>query len=89
MTIKTDRNKFSINIVRHSSLDTFYRHFDSKEGSGLNKALKEAQRLANETGKKVVVLQSIANVYPDTVLTQDQKTLLTLIDEVEKVVCNG
>jgi hypothetical protein len=69
--IKTDKNKFSINIVRHSSLDTFYRHFDDKEGCGLDKAMKEAQRLANETGKKVIVLQSVANVYPDEVLKQD------------------
>jgi predicted metalloendopeptidase len=87
--IKQDKNKFCINIVRHSNLDAFYRHFDSKEGAGLDKAMKEAQRLANETGKKVVIMQSIANVYPDKVLTQDQKTFLTLVNEIEKEVVNG
>lgn len=87
--IKQDKNKFCVNIVRHSKLDAFYRHFDGKDGLGIAKAMKEAQRLANETGKKVIIMQSIANVYPDKALTQEQKTLLSTIDEIEKEVVNG
>jgi len=33
--------------------------------TGLNKALIEAQRLANKTGKKVCVMSSVYNVFPD------------------------
>lgn len=77
--IKRDKRKYSINIVSGSSRDTFYKHLDPKKSvkksildyifkntfpTGEEKALKEAQRLANRTGKKVTVLTSVYNVYP-------------------------
>ena len=86
--IKIDKNKFSVCIVRGSEKDTLYRHFDTKECTGGKKALEEAQRLANETGRKVVVLTSVFNVYPNKPLTEAQKMLLETVDKIEEVV-NG
>ncbi len=67
--IKRDNRKYSICIVAGSEKDTHYKHLGKKDpakcDSGQAKALKEAQRLANETGSKVTVLTSVYNVYPD------------------------
>jgi len=41
-----------------------FKHKETPVCSGLDSALKEAQSLANQTGKKVTVLTSAYNVYP-------------------------
>jgi hypothetical protein len=65
--IKQDKRKYSICVVSRSSKDNHFKLLNKKAGGdeGFQKALKEAQRLANQTGKKVTVLTSVFNVYPD------------------------
>ena len=68
--IKNDKRKFAICIAGGDA--RYYKHLDDKHlpfkdasAMGINKAKKEAQRLANKTGKKITVLESAYNVYPD------------------------
>ena len=77
--IKADKRKFGVCIVAQDQ--HYYKHLDAKkvvdrntQPSGEEKAMKEAQRLANKLGKKVTVLLSKYNVYPDkTVLHTEEE----------------
>jgi len=79
--IKPDKRKYSICIVSKSPKDCHYKHLDPLKHyekdpdnscigrlTGQEKALHEAQKLANKLGKKVTVLTSSYNVYPDEVV---------------------
>jgi hypothetical protein len=69
--INKDKNQYCICNVHKSSKDVHFKHFSVThplfpKATDVERALIEAQRLADKFGKKVVILRSIYNVYPSS-----------------------
>ena len=71
-SVKKDKRRYSICVAQGDT--RYHKHIGKEQGEkvGLESALREAQRLANQTGKKITVLTSKYNVYPEKLMTIEE-----------------